>query len=397
MLVNKKLLVIGAGLAQIDAIKKAVDMGYHVLASDGSPDAPGLKIAHEARVIDVKDVKGTLAWAREAKIDGVVSYASDITLPAVLAVREALELPGLGRVPMEISMDKSRQRKIFKEKKLPQPDFEIIEKEDDLKSAVKKIGFPLVVKPIDNSGSRGVAVVEKPEQMVSAYFAAIENSAKKAVIIEEFIEGTELTVEGFSVNGTHHILAISDKFKPEGSYRVATQLAYPADISSEQETEIINLIKAVYDAAGVDNTPTHSEIILTSNGPKIVEIGCRGGGFFVFSRVVEAVSGYDIVANWTKLCANDPVDGVKILRRAVVLGFFAATPGRLVNVKGLQEAQAMEGVETGLFIKPGEIVPELKTDGSRTGWMVVCGSNRRQAVERADWVGKTVQFETVPL
>lgn len=397
MLMNKKLLVIGAGLAQIDAIKKAVDMGYHVLASDGSPDAPGLKIAHEGRVIDVKDVKDTLAWAREAKIDGVISYASDITLPAVLAVREALGLPGLGRMPMEVGMDKSRQRKIFKEKKLPQPDFEIIEKEDELKNAVKKIGLPLVIKPVDNAGSRGVSVVEKPEQTLPAYFTARENSEKKAVIIEGFIEGTELTVEGFSVNGTHHILAISDKFKPEGSYRVATQLSYPADISSEREKEIINLMKAVYDAASIDNTPTHSEIILSPSGPRIIEIGCRGGGFFVFTRVVEAASGYDIVANWTRLCANDPVEEVKILKRGVVLGFYAAKPGRLVSVRGFHEAQAIEGVETGLFIKPGEIVPELKTDGSRTGWMVVCGNNRRQAVERADRVRETVQFETVPL
>lgn len=397
MLMNKKLLVIGAGVAQFDAIKKAVDMGYHVLASDGSPAASGLKIAHEARVIDVKDVKGTLAWARDAKIDGVISYASDITLPAVLAVREALGLPGLGRIPMEISLDKSIQRRLFKKIGLPQPDFEIIENEHILKDAVKKIGFPLVIKPVDNSGSRGVTVVESSEQLSSAYNTARENSIKRIVIVEEFIEGIELTVEGFSINGVHHILAISDKFKPDGSYRVATQLTYPAAITSVQEKEIVNIMREAYDAAEVDSTPTHSEIILTSEGPKIVEIGCRGGGFFVFSRVVEAVSGYDIVANWTRLCANDPVDGVKILRRAVVLGFFAATPGRLVNIKGLEEVQAMDGVETGLFIKPGEIVPELKTDGSRTGWMVVCGSNRRQAVERADRVRETVQFETVPL
>jgi biotin carboxylase len=396
-LINKKLLVIGAGLAQFDAIRKAADMGYYVLASDGSPDAPGLKIASEARVIDVKDIKGNLQWARDAKIDGVVSYASDITLPAVLSVREALGLPGLGRIPMETSLDKSRQRKIFKENRLPQPDFEIIENEHSLKDTVKRIGFPLVIKPVDNSGSRGVTMVEKPEQLLPAYFTARANSAKNAVIIEEFIEGTELTVEGFSVNGTHHILAISDKFKPEGSYRVAIQLTYPAAISFEQEREIVDLMRAAYDAAEVDNTPTHSEIILTSKGPKIVEIGCRGGGFFVFTKVVGAVSGYDIVANWTRLCADDSVDEIKIAKRGVVLGFYAAAPGRLVSVKGLQEAQAMEGVETGLFIKPGEVVPELKTDGSRTGWMVVCGRDRTQAVERADIVRETVQFETVPL
>ena len=394
---SKKILVIGAGVAQADAIKKARQTGYYVLATDGSPDAAGLRIADERRVIDVKDVEGNLAWAREQRVSGVISYASDITLPTVLGVREALGLPGLGRTPMEVSLDKSRQRILFKKAGLPQPDFEIIENEHELDKAVKRIGFPLVIKPVDNSGSRGVSVVEKGDELPFAYPTAKENSKKGAVIVEEFIEGTELTIEGLSINGSHHILAMSDKYKPDGSYRVATQLAYPAAISSEHEQEIIKIMSAAYDAAEVDNTPTHSEVILSPSGPKIVEIGCRGGGFFVFTKVMEAVSGYDIVNNWTRMCAGDPVDEIKILKRGVVLGFYAGTPGRLVNITGFEEVQAMEGVETGLFIRPGEIIPELKTDGSRTGWMIVHAKNRDLAVERANLINKLVKFETVPL
>lgn len=394
---NKKILVIGAGIAQADAIKKAKELGYYVLASDISPDAAGLKIAHESRIIDVKDIKSNIKWAEHTKINGVISYASDVTLPTVLAVREALGLSGLGRMPMEISLDKSRQRELFKQAGLPQPDFEIVRDEHNLKAAARKVGFPLVIKPVDNSGSRGVALVERVEQLSSAYLTAMENSKKKAVIVEEFMDGTELTVEGFSVHGAHHILAISDKFKPEGSYRVATRLAYPAAISPAQEQKIIDLMHAAYDVAQVDNTPTHSEVILTSKGPKIVEIGCRGGGFYVFTRVVEAVSGYDIVGNWTRLCAGDPVEDVRSIKRGVVLGFYAAAPGRLVSVTGLEEARAVEGVETDLFLKPGDIVPELKTDGSRTGWIIIRACNREEAVKRAEQINRMVRFETVPL
>jgi len=394
---NKKILVIGAGVAQADAIKKARQTGFYVLVTDGSPDAAGLRIADERRVIDVKDVEGNLAWAREQRVSGVISYASDITLPTVLAVREALGLPGLGRTPMEVSLDKSRQRILFKKAGLPQPDFEIIENEHDFDKAVKRIGFPLVIKPVDNSGSRGVSVVAVGDEMHSAYLTAKENSKKGLVIIEEFIEGTELTIEGLSINGSHYILAMSDKYKPAGPFRVATQLAYPAAISSEHEQEIIKIMCAAYDAAGVDNTPTHSEVILSPSGPKIVEIGCRGGGFFVFTRVVEAASGYDIVSNWTRMCAGESVDEIKILKRGVVLGFYAGTPGKLVNVTGFDAAQAMDGVETGLFIRPGEIIPELKTDGSRTGWMIVRAENRDLAVRRANLINEMVKFETAPL
>ncbi len=394
---NKKILAVGAGIAQADAIKRAIDIGYHVLASDGSPDAIGLKIAHSGRVIDVQDIEGNLTWAKQEKINGVLSYASDVSLPTVLAIRQSLDLPGLGRIPLDVSLNKSEQRHRCQKAGIPQPIFEVVDDVKGLQIAAARFEFPVVIKPVDNSGSRGVTVVYEENQLKNAFSFAIDNSPKGLIIIEEFIEGQELTVEGFSVNGEHHILAISDKYKPEGLYRVATQLAYPAAITYEQEMQVIELIKKTLDAAEVDNTPTHSEVILTAKGPKLVEIGCRGGGFYVFTRVVEAASGYDIVGNWTRFCADDPIEEPKPLKRGVVLRFYAAPPGKLVEVKGLEEAQAMEGVDTDLFFNPGDIIPELKTDGSRTGWMIVSGHDRAQAVARADAVSETVKLKTDPL
>ncbi|MBF0522450.1 MAG: ATP-grasp domain-containing protein [Candidatus Omnitrophica bacterium] len=391
---NKKLLVIGAGLAQVDAIQKAKDLGYDILASDGSSKAEGLKVANEARVLDVKDIEGNLAWAKEAKIDGVISYASDITLPTVLAIREALVLPGLGRQPMEISLDKSQQRVRFKKAGLAQPDFDIVENLEDFKKVLKRMGLPLVSKPVDNAGSRGVTLIFEMSQVDVAFQMAKEHTKVGKILVEQYIEGTELTVEGFSVDKKHHILTISDKYKPAGPYRVATQLAYPADITDKQEKQVIDLMTAAYDVMGVDNTPTHSEVIINDKGPHIVEVGCRGGGFYVFTRVVEAVSGYDIVGNWTRLCAGDVTELVERKRRGVVLRFYAAKPGKLVSVKGLDKAKAIKGVQTDLFVRPGDTVPELKTDGSRTGWMITRGKDRKEAVALADLVSETVQFET---
>ena len=389
---SKKILVVGAGLAQVDAIKRCKELGYYVLASDGMPDAPGLKIADERQVIDVKDVERNLAWARKAHIDGVISYASDITLPTVHYIRRELGFPGLGKIPMEVSLNKEEQRERFKKAGLAQPRFKVVDALDGLESLAKELGFPLVVKPVDNSGSRGVTLVHQEDQLRPAYSAAVTNSKRGRVIVEQFIEGMELTVEGFSVNGEHHFLAISDKFKPRSSYRVATQLAYPAAITDEQRQKVVELMKAALDAAEVDNSPTHSEVILGPDGPQIVEIACRGGGFYVFTRVVEAVSGYDIVGNWTRLCLGDPIEDVTVASKGVVLRFYAAARGKLIGVTGLDDAKTIEGIETGLFLKPGDIVPELETDGSRTGWMIACGEDREQAIARADKASGLVKF-----
>ena len=277
---------------------------------------------------------------------------------------------------------------------MPQPVFEVVETLFDLCRSAKSIGFPVVVKPVDNSGSRGVSFVEDEEEFSKACAAARKYSKTGLIIVEKLQKGLELTIEGFSVGGIHHILAISDKFKPENAPCVATQLAYPAAISPKQERDVIDLICSAYNAAGVDNTPTHSEVILTENGPNLIEIGCRGGGFYVFTRVVEAASGYDIVGNWSKFCVGDPIEDVIVKKRGVILRFMIASPGRLKGIHGLKGVEKMDGIEAGSFYKKGENVPEFKNDGTRTGWMITTGKDRSEALKKADIVSRTVRFDT---
>jgi biotin carboxylase len=393
---SKSILVIGAGLAQVDAIEKAKELGYTVLVSDGSPHAPGLKIAHESKIIDVKDIELNLKWAKEANISGVISYASDIALHTVLAIRETLDLPGLNRKALGISLDKAQQRELFQKVGIDQPKFTIIKSREDLQYGIAQINYPCIIKPVDNSGSRGVSFICDESEIEKAYQSAISSSPTGVIILEEFMDGVELTIEGFSVNGEHHILAISDKYKPQGTFCVATQLAYPAAISKKNKEKITNQMIQAYEAAGIDDTPTHSEVILTKDGPKIVEISCRGGGFYVFSKVVQSVSGYDIVKNWTNLCVGEKVELPSVQEQGTVLRFFAAEAGKLQKVEGFRDAMSLQGVEGGLFIQPGEVIPELKTDGSRTGWMITRGRDRDSAVQLADQVSKKVVFFTEP-
>jgi len=377
------------------AIARAREIGYEVYASDGSKEAPGLRLANASQVIDVKDVEGNLAWAKKLGINGVLSYASDISLPTVLAVRQALGLPGLSRIPMEISLNKQRQREIFKKAGLAQPEFQVVGSAQEARDLSAMLGYPVIIKPVDNSGSRGVTLIEGEDVIVQAYEAAQNFSMSGFAIMEKFELGLELTVEGFSVGGKHHILAISDKYKPPETPCVAIQLAYPGAISPRQEQEVQDLICSAYDAAGVDNTPTHSEVVLTEAGPKLIEIGCRGGGFYVFSRIVKAASGYDIVANWTKLCAGDPVEDIIPKKNGVVLRFIIARPGRLKRISGMDEVRKMDGVEVGSFFRQGDHVPEFSNDASRSGWMITTGRDREEAIEKADLVSRKIKFYTV--
>jgi len=282
----------------------------------------------------------------------------------------------------------------FQEAGIAQPEFHAVEKFQSAEAAAEKIGYPLVIKPVDSSGSRGVTFLDNGEKLEQAYRNALELSKAKLVILEKFEHGKELTLEGFSIGGKHHILAISDKFKPEDTPCVATQLSYPASISQDMERDVLELIQSAYDVAGVDNTPTHSEVILTKSGPKLIEIGCRGGGFYVFDRVVKAVSGYDIVGNWTRFCASDPVENISVKRNGVVLRFLIAKTGKLKKIIGLDKVKKFKDVDIGFFYELGEVIPEFKNDGTRTGWMITYGKDREEAMNKADLVSNTVQFIT---
>ena len=114
----------------------------------------------------------------------------------------------------------------------------------------------------------------------------------------------------------------------------------------------------------------------------------------MFTRVVEAASGYDIVGNWSKFCVGDPIEDVIVKKRGVILRFMIASPGRLKGIHGLKGVEKMDGIEAGSFYKKGENVPEFKNDGTRTGWMITTGKDRSEALKKADIVSRTVRFDT---
>ncbi len=393
----KTVLIVGAGVAQKEGVLRAREMGYRVVATDGAIDAPGLMVADDFRVIDVKDISAHIALAEELNIDGVLSIATDVSLPTVQAVREHFNFPGLSLKPMLVGLDKQKQRDLCKQHGLLQPAYCVASDLSEVNELATTFDYPMIVKPVDNAGSRGVALVESPVDLQEMASRAFEYSDSGKVLLEAFVEGKELTVEGFSVDGVHHILAVSEKHKPKESPCVAIELAYPADLTTAERAAVEALMVNVYNAAGVDNSPTHAEVILTSDGPFFLEMGCRGGGFYVFTRTVEAASGYDIVGNWLRLAAGDLIEPVTARDRGVVLRFMVGTPGILKAVHGVESAAAMDGVDLGCFHAVGDVVPEFTNDGSRTGWMIVRGQDLKQAKEKADKVSAMVRFETEPI
>lgn len=393
---GKKIMIIGAGEFQLPAILKAKEMNLDVLATDRDTNAPGFKYADFTEVVDVKDEERNIAVARKHRINGVITIACEAGVRSAAAVAQTFGLPGL---TPEISFkvtNKLAMRKVFKKHSLPSPEFRAIK---TLKEAVEAIGslkLPVVMKPADNSGSRGVSRIGNINELDFSYHWAKENSLSGDIIVENFLKGTEMTVESISYQGKHNILAMSSKNHILFPFCVATGLIYPPSYNEEILDSVRLLIARALDALGVYSGASHSEVMMTDKGPYLIEVAARGGGFGIFSDIVPFVTGVDIVKQCINIAMGFDVDIKATCQKASVLRFFNPPLGKIIKISGLEKARKIPGVfKIKLGKKVGDNFTQIRWDGERPGFIMTFSDNREEAIERADLVEKTVKFDVM--
>ncbi len=393
---GKILMVIGAGKFQLPAIIKAKEMGLKVLATDLSPTAPGFEFADFHWVVDIKDMEANLQVAKEFAIDGVMSIVSELSVRTVSYIAGHLGLPGLSYEAAVAATDKAIMRTKFLEAGLPSPKFFKINTRQEAAGAISELGLPVVMKPTDNAGSRGVTKIEKLEDLDFSLSIAKENSRSGDIIVEQFLDGVEMTIEALSYEAEHQVLAMSSKKRIPFPYCVSIDLTYPPPFSQEAQAVVRELTISALSAIGVNMGATHSEVMMTEQGPVLLEMAARGGGFGVFSDITPLVSGVDIVKECINMAMGYEVDIYPKFSRAAVLRFFNLPEGKLTGITGLEEAKAIDGVhEVELDVAPGDIIKPIVSDGTRHGLIITSADTREIAIQRADQAETTVKFEIV--
>ena len=381
------LVSLSAGRWQMKGIQKALSLGIRVLALDGDPDAVGLSISTRSVVVDITDVQAVLAAISSTGIipSGVISLVSEVGMPAAAAVRDQYSLPGPDVNLTKLLTNKVEQRTVWKKHKIPGPDWAAFSSAEEALEASKKLGFPCVVKPADSAGSRGVTKVECLEELLESAENALNGSRIGLAIIETFMVGVEYAIETFSAKGSIHVLAVSEKKKVPGTKgTIASELATPAD---EVKSKIVAdaAVSALRALEYLDG-PGHTEVILDKyNRPGLVETAGRGGGFMVFERMVEKVSGFDIVTA-SILQSLDLLNTFVLdkTKRFVVLRFIASKKGTVSMITGLEKAQLIPGVEADVLVKLGQNVNNVNGDGDRLAYILSEASTREKAMIAAD-------------
>ena len=395
---GKKLLVLGAGLLQIPTIRCAKKMGLDVLVADMNPDAIGFKESGIKKfVVSTTDTAGILDVARRENIDGILTAASDVPMPTVAAVCEELGLHGVSRKCALQCTNKAEMREALEIAGVPIPKFAVVRSAEDAINVGKYFEGKVVVKASDNSGNRGISMVDdcrNSYELQNAFNYALVISHDKRVLIEEYMNGEEFSVEGISINGVYHAIQVTDKITNGSPYFVEMGHTQP----SVQPHEIINsIIKIAGDAAkalGIANGPSHAEIKLTSEGPKIVEVGARLGGGCITSHLVPLSTGVSMVKAAIQNSIGESPDIEHKFSKGAAIRFFDSHKGTITAFENVESALSMPGViEISFFKNVGEDIGELKTGLDRVGYVIAQGEDREDAVKKCVAALKRVEIK----
>lgn len=276
---KKKLLVIGAGFGQVPAIKQARKMGIEVIAVDKNPKAQGFEFADQSYPIDIIDEEGIVALAKKLSIDGAMTMQTDLPVPTLGRVNDALNLNGVRYKEAITCSLKIETRKALLAKGVSQPIFEIVDNVDDAKIAAKKIGFPAIVKAVDSSGSRGVTKVNSIDEVPAAFDEALSFSRTKVVLVEEYIKGLEIGAQIFSVEGKCEIILVHNDTLSEGEYMIPIGHSFPSFLTEEQVNFAKREVEKCIQALEIKNGPSNVDLILQeeTGEAKIIEVGARIG------------------------------------------------------------------------------------------------------------------------
>jgi biotin carboxylase len=315
---KKKLAIIGAALFQEPAILKAKELGLetHVFAWEAGD--PGEKMADFFYPISIREKEEILEKCREIGIDGIISIASDLAMVTVNYVAENMGLTGNSTAATLISTNKHEMREAFDANGDPSPKSIVADANTDLSTI--NMDFPLIVKPTDRSGSRGVIKVHKAEELKEAIDFAVNESFEKKAVVEEFATGDEYSVEYISCRGKHYLLAVTEKTTSGDPWFIEMSHIEPAPISDERKENIRRVCDHALDTLMLYDGAGHIELKVDENEKiKIIEIGGRMGGGFIGSDLVELSTGYDYVGNVIRIAMGEEIEE-PVIRNAGTAG-----------------------------------------------------------------------------
>lgn len=396
----KRIMILGASILQLPAIEKAIAMGLEVVAVDMNPEAVGFNIPSVIKEeISTIDTPSILKAAKRHQVDGIMTLATDMPMMAVATVAKEMNLVGISVDTALKTTNKAFMREALREAGIPVPLFFRVTTKHDYLEAVNEVnsaGYRCIIKPADNSGSRGIDFLSdyEPETIERAYKYSRQYSRSGELMVEEYMEGPEVSVETLSVEGRCHVIQITDKITTGVPYFVEMGHSQPSYLSEDIKDEIKKITIAANHALGIENGPSHTEIKVTKDGPKIVELGARLGGDNITTHLVPLSTGVDMVECCIRIALGEKPDLVQKHQKGAAIRYFKADHGKIVGIYRIEEATKLDGIQQISVVHGiGETLHGIKGSGDRVGFIIAQASNAKDAVKICEEAEQMIRIE----
>lgn len=391
----KKLLIIGASILQVPAIKRAKELGYYVGVIDYNPNAIGIPLADEYFNVSTIDIEGVSKVATDFQPNGIMTLATDMPMRAIAVACERLGLSGISYDTAIKSTDKGEMIKAFKECGVEHPWYFILSNPSEVDSILTKVSFPCISKPTDNSGSRGVMFIHNEKELRDAVAYSSQNGRSGGVIVEEYLEGSEVSVEIITVDGTPHILNVTDKLTTGAPHFVEMGHSQPSKLGEDNLSKIRDLAERAVKAVGIQNGPAHVEIMLTEKGPKMIELGARMGGDCITTHLVPLSTGIDMIEATIRLACGEKPNIEKKYVKGSAIRYLNAKQGEIQLIEGCEEARNIPNIiEVSLTKKVGDYVGNIGSSVDRVGFVIAQGENADNAISTCEKAMQKISIQT---
>lgn len=371
-----KVLVIAGGQWQVPLINFLKQRNYEVYVVDPYETSPGVALADFQIKCDVRDANEIMRQIKGINFEFITTDQSDISVESVAIVSNQLQLPGNSVDVVRLFSNKFLSRKFACSIGVPTPAFREVRNVAEIEAFCKGHDQYFILKPVDSQSSRGIHKLSGKElsNIQDLFVETLSTSMQDYALIEEFVEGVEITVEGICSNYKHKSIASSSKTHFRTG--IASSLKYPADIPDELLQEVLKCNDKYVNASGLKFGITHAEYIVDVKNNRfwLVEIACRGGGTLISSDIAKWVSGVNLYEILLKSLQGQIVDveHLKPLRRNAILYFFEFAPGKVKEISGLEKAREIPGVlDIQLLFKAGDTIKLASDDRSRQGFTIV--------------------------
>ena len=377
----KRILVFGAGDNQLMLIRACKALGYFTIVTDPNEQAPGAATADLFVPLPPRDIGAHRELIRKEDVGGIVTCQMENPLLMMAHLAREFNFPFPAPEVIRRARDKYLMKQAFLTNDVPCARGRLCSDIDELSRIDwERWTFPLIIKPVDSYSSRGVIRVENREQLFIAFPQSARFSSNGQVLLEEFLEGPEVSVEGVTFGGKTKLAQITDKVITPYPHTVELAHYQPSALPDTIQEEIKKVVARAIRALGIDHSGSHTELKITPQGPKIIEIGSRLGGDYISSHLTFLSTGIDLNRAVAQIAMGEAPDVTPNHRRFSAIRYVNWEAGR--RVRGARPVDLLlrnpKVAHAGIMVKTGDLLPEVTESANRHAFLITSADSREE-------------------